>query len=232
MVNVEYHNLGTIDYRECWDLQRSYFERLLVGDGTCKLILCSHPAVYTLGKSADEHNLLIDQTFLDKIGAELFRIERGGDITFHGQGQIVGYPILNLNEIGISLRNYIAALEQAVIDVVARYGIKGTRLEGASGVWLENPWRKICAVGVRASRSVTMHGFALNVATDLRYFDYINPCGMSDKGVTSLEKELGHAVDLEQVKGELVLALQNVLNVKIIENSYVNSKEMGSQDGG
>ena len=162
--------------------------------------------------------MLIGEEYLRSIGAEFFHIDRGGDVTYHGPGQIVGYPILDLDKVGIGLREYIDLLEESVIGVCREWGIEAGRIVGASGVWLEpstSRARKICAIGVRSSRYVTMHGFALNVATDMRYFQHINPCGFVDRGVTSLEKELGHEVDIEQVKQQLVKQLSEKLNVKI-----------------
>lgn len=210
-------------YRECWDYQRRLFDEMLLRRGACDeragyLLLVEHPAVYTLGKSGRPENLLVSEERLRELGAEFYRIDRGGDITFHGEGQLVGYPILDLERIGLGLRDYIDALEGAVIDAVARYGIRGERIAGASGVWLtgENrPPRKICAIGVRSSRFITMHGFALNVSTDLRYFGYINPCGFSDRGATSIERETGRAVPMDEVKTLIVNCLEKKLNVKI-----------------
>lgn len=205
---------GVIDYGTAWETQRHYFDGLLVetaaagADGTegihpsgsaprGVLMLCEHPHVYTLGKSGHANNLLVSETFLKSIGASYYHIDRGGDITYHGYGQLVGYPILDLSSIGergIGLKEYIHRLEESVIETIAEWGIVGRRVEHATGVWLEatamRPERKICAIGVKASHYVTMHGFALNVTTDLKYFNYINPCGFTDKGVTSLAAEL------------------------------------------
>ena len=208
-------DLGRMDYKTCWDLQQELFDagvaRKRTGpipvpgadgaDDAGTVLLVEHPPVYTLGKSGHAENLLVNQEALEAMGAQFFHIDRGGDITFHGPGQIVGYPILDLERIGLSLRDYIDALEGAVIRTVARYGIRAGRIAGASGVWIEGaqPARKICAIGVRASRYVTMHGFALNVATDLRYFTHINPCGFTDRGATSIEKEIGRPVPMEAV---------------------------------
>jgi len=167
------------------------------------VILCEHPHVYTLGKSGHENNLLINEEFLNKIQATFFKIDRGGDITYHGPGQLVGYPILDLDNHKVSLKQYIHTIEEAIILTIAEFGIIGTRFEGATGVWLDvgkQNTRKICAIGVRASKFVTMHGFALNVNTDLTYFNYINPCGFVDKGVTSIQKELQREVSMEEVK--------------------------------
>ena len=220
---VEYRDLGRMPYRECWEYQQQLFDGMLsrkgAGDELAGFVLfVEHPAVYTLGKSGREENLLIDEKRLKDLGAEFYHIDRGGDITFHGEGQLVCYPILDLERIGIGLRGYIDALEGAVIDAVAEYGIRAGRIAGASGVWLteENrPPRKICAIGVRSSRFITMHGFALNVATDLRYFSYINPCGFSDRGATSIERETGRKVSMDEVKKIVLNRLSEKLNVKI-----------------
>lgn len=222
---VEYRDLGRVPYAECWEYQRNLFEGLLrakregqAGEGAGYLLLVEHPAVYTLGKSGHRENMLISEAYLKQLGAEFFHIDRGGDITFHGEGQIVGYPILDLEQIGIGLREYIESIEQAVIETIAHYGIKGGRIEGASGVWIEEenrPPRKICAIGVRSSRYITMHGFALNVNTDLRWFQYINPCGFSDRGVTSIEKEVGETVPMDEVKELLVEKFRKILKIEI-----------------
>lgn len=222
---VEYRDLGRVPYAECWEYQRNLFEGLLrlkregqASEGAGYWLFVEHPAVYTLGKSGHQENMLISEAYLKQLGAEFFHIDRGGDITFHGEGQIVGYPILDLEQIGIGLRDYIEAIEEAVIQTVAHYGIKGGRIEGASGVWIreENrPPRKICAIGVRSSRYITMHGFALNVNTDLRWFQYINPCGFADRGVTSIEKEVGHSVPMDEVKELLVENFRKILKIEI-----------------
>ena len=222
-------------YRECWDQQRMMFDRMLqakrggsgeapsagerteVGDAGV-LYLVEHNPVYTLGKSGKSENMLVSEPYLRSIGAEFFHIDRGGDVTFHGHGQVVGYPILDLEKLGIGLRDYIDSLEEAIIGVCAEWGIQAGRIAGASGVWLDGDTsraRKICAIGVRASRYVTMHGFAMNVNTDLKYFNHINPCGFVDKGVTSLAKELGHEVDMELVKAQIVKYLAEKLKIEI-----------------
>ena len=206
-------------YGECWQLQQRLFAELLCakrqGRRECgRLLLVEHPAVYTLGKSGHESNLLVAEEYLKGLGAEYYRIDRGGDITFHGPGQLVGYPILDLECMGMGLKEYIDALEQAVIDTVARYGITAGRIGGASGVWVgeKSPRpRKICAIGVRASRYVTMHGFALNVTTDLEWFRHINPCGFTDRGVTSIAQETGGCPDMESVKRDIVRSLCSAL---------------------
>ena len=230
MKEILYKDLGLMGYSECWDYQRLLFERMLAakaGDAEARaqiereagwLLLVEHNPVYTLGKSGKDENMLVSESYLRSIGAEFFHIDRGGDVTFHGPGQVVGYPILDLERIGIGLRDYIGALEGAVIDLCREWGIEAGRVAGASGVWIEGDSpraRKICAIGVRSSRYVTMHGFALNVNTDLRYFSHINPCGFVDRGVTSLRKELGHEVDMELVKSQIVKHLSEKLKIEI-----------------
>jgi lipoyl(octanoyl) transferase len=202
-------------YKECWELQQQLFEELLAkrgdeSDFVGTIIFVEHPAVYTLGKSGNISNMLIDEARLKALGAEFYHIDRGGDITFHGEGQVVCYPILDLQKLGIGLKRYVELLEQSIIETVAEYGIASRRLEGATGVWLcdevvnaagesvPRNWRKICAIGVKASRYVTMHGLALNASTDLKWFTMINPCGFVDKGVTSITKELGHEVSFDE----------------------------------
>jgi lipoyl(octanoyl) transferase len=178
-----------------------------------RLLFVEHPHVYTLGKSGNQNNLLIDSKFLNKINATYYHIDRGGDITYHGPGQIVGYPIFDLEQFGMHIKQYVYSLEQSIINTLAEFGIEGSRLTGATGVWLdpETPTaRKISAIGVKASRQITMHGFAFNVNTDLTYFNYINPCGYQDKGVTSLSKELNCKQDMAEVKK---LLKQNIISV-------------------
>lgn len=221
MKSVKIVDVGTMRYEEALKLQHSYFDKVSGGVEFAEneagiLMLVEHPHVYTLGKSGDAHNLLISEQFLKSINAEYFKTDRGGDITYHGFGQLVGYPILNLSKLGISLREYIELLEQSIMDAVRELGIETGRVKGATGVWVEGESamraRKIAAIGVRASRQTTMHGFALNVATDLKYFSYINPCGMADKGVTSVEKELGVG-DMEQVKNLFVKSFEKNFDV-------------------
>lgn len=224
-MRVAYRDLGTMEYKACWQLQQELFDAKLaqkaaheISDDAGTLLLVEHEPVYTLGKNGKNENLLIPQAYLESLGASFFHIDRGGDITFHGPGQLVGYPILDLDRLGIGLRDYIHALEEAAIRTVAHYGIVAGRIEGASGVWLdtESPHpRKICAIGVRSSRYVTMHGFALNVSTDLAWFDRIHPCGFVDRGVTSIEKETGHTVPMDEVKSLITNYLSEILNVKI-----------------
>lgn len=212
---ILFQDLGIIEYGKAWNYQEERFQKLVdfkrdpSGDHPPDqyLIFCEHPHVYTLGKSGKEQNLLIPEDFLRRIGATYYRTNRGGDITYHGPGQIVGYPILDLELLGIGLRQYIGLLERVIITLLRKYGVRGSSKEGATGVWLDagHPARarKICAIGVRSSRYVTMHGFALNVNTNLDYFSYINPCGFQPGGVTSMEKELGEALDMEKTRQEL-----------------------------
>ena len=225
-MKVGYKDLGTMPYKECWQLQQSLFESRLEmrrdgkqGEDCGTILTVEHPPVYTLGKSGKQSNMLIPQSYLESLGAEFFHIDRGGDITFHGPGQIVCYPILDIERLGIGLRRYIEILEEAIIITVAHYGIAAERLTGATGVWIcdrsedgvEKNWRKICAIGVRASHFVTMHGLALNVSTDLKWFTMINPCGFVDKGVTSIEKEIGVSVNIDEVRELLVENLTKLL---------------------
>ena len=221
---IVFRDLGEIDYQEAWDFQEEIFNRLVNfkrdPEGAPPdqyLLFCEHPHVYTLGKSGDENNLLIHKDFLKKIEATYYKTNRGGDITYHGPGQIVGYPILDLESLGIGLKQYVHLLEEAIIRLLQGEGIEATRMEGATGVWLDADHpvkaRKVCAIGVRSSRHVTMHGFALNVNTNLEYFSYINPCGFDTKGVTSMEKELKRTLNLDLVKQELKSILMDLILV-------------------
>jgi lipoyl(octanoyl) transferase len=221
MQHVNFQDLGIMDYKSCWDIQEAklneIIERKQLGQvPPHQLYFVEHPPVYTLGKSGQENNLLVNPELLKKIGATFYKINRGGDITFHGPGQIVGYPIFDLEIFGITVRSYIYKLEQAVINCLLEYGIKAGRLENIIGVWLDpgDPikTRKICAIGVRVSRAVTMHGFAFNVNTRLDYFNHINPCGFVDKGVTSLAKEIGHEINMEEVKKKLLQKMCEVFD--------------------
>lgn len=195
-------------YREAWALQEKLHEEVkaskLQGMDTVNyLLFVEHPHVYTLGKSGDEANMLISAIQLQAKHAEFVKVNRGGDITYHGPGQLVVYPIIDMANFGLGVKDYVDRLEEVVIRTIEEYGIKGERLEGATGVWIEAHTpraRKICAIGIRCSRFVTMHGFALNVNTDLNYFHYINPCGFRDKGVTSIAQELGQEIPLQDVK--------------------------------
>jgi lipoyl(octanoyl) transferase len=229
--SVVYNDIGHRDYKETWDYQAEIFTKLvdlkkqgnqagnlLMNNLPGTLIFVEHPHVYTLGKSGSENNLLLDYIQLSAKDASFYRIDRGGDITYHGPGQIVGYPIFDLECIKIGLKEYIYRLEEAIIRTLAESGLSASRLEGGTGVWFDpeisGKARKICAIGVKASRYITMHGFAFNVNTDLAYFNYINPCGFTDKGVTSLEKELGCRQDLSLVKSIVKRNLQEVFDLE------------------
>ncbi len=211
MANFYFIDAGNIDYKKCWEYQEELLadvvaDKRSAGKPSSKnyFLLVEHPHVYTIGKSGDEHNLLIHSEFMKKIDATFYKINRGGDITYHGPGQLVGYPIIDLEYYKIGVREYIEKMENAVIATLAEFGLEGARREGATGVWLDATHRvrarKICAIGVRVSRFVTMHGFAFNVNTDLRYFNYINPCGYDPGTVTSLRQETGKPVDMEEIK--------------------------------
>jgi lipoyl(octanoyl) transferase len=213
VADFNYNDVGLKDYKECWDFQEEVLGELVAEKRATRkptpknqFVLVEHPHVYTLGKSGDEKNLLAQGDFLKKIEASFYKINRGGDITYHGPGQIVGYPIIDLEYYKIGVREYIEKMEDAIIATVAEFGLTGGRKEGATGVWLDSGHkvraRKICAIGVRVSRYITMHGFALNVNTDMRYFNYINPCGLSF-GVTSIRQELEREIPMEEVKAIL-----------------------------
>lgn len=226
MAKLTYKDLGIIDYQEAWDFQAKLFDEIIDfkrdqenKDKPSNIVLfCEHPHVYTLGKSGQENNLLINHIQLQTKNATFYKIDRGGDITYHGPGQIVGYPIIDLEDYNLSVKGYVHLLEESIIQVLAEYGIEASRLSGATGVWLDpseaGKARKICAIGIKASRYVTMHGFAFNVNTDLTYFNHINPCGFIDKGVTSMQKELGKEIDFDEVKSKLKEKL-----FELIENS-------------
>lgn len=220
-MNIEFQNLGLVDYKEAWDLQEKLFDEMLGAKlaekktmPSNKLLFCQHPNVYTLGKSGDKNNLLLSEEFLKIKEATFYQINRGGDITYHGPGQIVGYPILNLHGLGLSIKDYIFGLEETIIRVLKTYGITASRSQGETGVWLDinnkHKARKIAAIGVRISRMVSMHGFALNVNTNLDYYNYIIPCGITDKGVTSLQKELDKEVDIEEFAERLLKQFEEV----------------------
>lgn len=221
MADFNYNDLGLKDYKECWDYQEKLLadvvnEKRSTGQPSSKnhFIMVEHPHVYTLGKSGDESNLLANTEFLNKIEATFYKINRGGDITYHGPGQIVGYPIIDLEFYKIGVREYIEKMEDAIIATIAEYGLEGGRKEGATGVWLQSDHkvraRKICAIGVRVSRAVTMHGFALNVNTDMRYYNYINPCGFNSSQVTSIKQELGNEISMDEVKSKLKNNFNNI----------------------
>lgn len=230
-MKIRYEDCGNISYKTAWDYQ----ERLLKENTDLKLeyprntppmeiptqshlLFCEHNHVYTLGKAGERAHLLIPESECEAKGIEFFHINRGGDITYHGPGQITGYPIFDLEQIKPDIHWYMRQMEEAVIRCIAEYGLQGDRLPGFSGVWLHTDTgfpRKICAMGVRCSRWVTMHGFAFNVNTDLAYFDYIVPCGLEGKGVTSLQQELGREVDMQEVKQILKSKFTEVFGVEI-----------------
>lgn len=225
-------DLGTKDYKECWDYQEQLFQEIVAQKANNKtlttplptnnyFLFVEHPHVYTLGKSGHIENLLINEQALQDKGATFYKINRGGDITYHGPGQIVGYPILDLDNFFTDIHKYLRSLEEVIILTLADYGLKGERSEGETGVWIDvgTPFaRKICAMGVRASRWVTMHGFALNVNTDLGYFDNIIPCGIRGKAVTSLNVELAKAtIPLAEVKERILLHFAEIFQTDLIK---------------
>jgi lipoyl(octanoyl) transferase len=229
-IRVEFQDWGMIDYQEAWDKQEALFTEIVNiksanrtnnTENSTKnyLIFCEHPAVYTLGKSGKMEHLLLDEKGLLDNHARFYKINRGGDITYHGPGQLVGYPILNLDYFFTDIHKYLRLLEEAVILTLADYKITAGRSEGQTGVWLESddPFkaRKICAMGVRCSRWVTMHGFAFNVNTNLAHFKNIVPCGIDDKAVTSMEAELGEKINMEAVKLKLIAHLAELFNMEI-----------------
>lgn len=219
----EYIDLELIEYKEAWNKQESYNQEIILAKNDAKqvsgkLIFCEHPHVFTLGRSGEQNNLLINDDFLKKINASYYKSNRGGDITYHGPGQIVGYPIFDLEALNMGVKEYVHKLEEAIILSLNEYGIISTRLEGSTGVWLDVGTansRKICAIGVKISKAVTMHGFALNINTDLKYFSYINPCGFIDKGVTSMEKELGTKQNFEEVKEKLFKNIATIFDLQL-----------------
>ena len=228
---VVFHDLGSMDYKACWELQEEYFNRTVQTkfDNRAKppeeqvvttdhLFFVEHPHVYTLGKSGDVNNLLLDEEALAQVDARYYAINRGGDITYHGPGQIVGYPIFDLDHFFTDIHKYLRYLEEAIIRTLAEYGIVAGRIDGLTGVWLDadkGPLaRKIAALGVKCSRWVTMHGFAFNVNADLSYFNHIIPCGITDKAVTSMHLELGRALDFSEVKEKLKRHLAEVFELE------------------
>lgn len=230
---TEFRDLGLMDYQEAWDYQETLFaETVLLKIENRKselseqkftpnyLLFVEHPHVYTLGKSGKPENLLLDQAGLKKYQAQYYKINRGGDITYHGPGQLVGYPILDLDNFFTDIHKYLRLLEESIILTLNDYGILAGRIDGLTGVWLdhiaqENP-RKICAMGVKSSRWVTMHGFAFNVNSDLSYFGHIIPCGIDDKAVTSLEAEIGQKIEMNEVKTKLKKHLEALFEMEII----------------
>lgn len=229
---VLFKDLGLIDYKHAWNYQENIFKRILkvITENYKRtaeqqiytedyLFFCEHPHVFTLGKSGSESNLLIKKNLLDKYKVEYYKTNRGGDITYHGPGQIVGYPVLDLDHFAIGIKDYVNKLEEIVIRTLKHYDIHSERLNDATGVWLDpdnqKEARKICAIGVKTSRYVAMHGFAFNVNTDLSYYNLINPCGFTDRGITSMEKELGKKQNIDDIKETLKEKFSEVLNCVI-----------------
>jgi len=230
MNKIQLQDIGLKAYQEAWDYQNELFQEII----DIKLenrkreqpvttpnyfLFTEHPHVYTLGKSGDMSNLLLNEEQLEERGISFFKSNRGGDITYHGPGQIVGYPIINLDDFFPDIHLYMRKLEEVIILTIAEYGLKGVRSEGETGVWLDvgTPFvRKICALGVRTSRWVTMHGFALNATTNLGYFDHIIPCGIKGKSVTSLEVELGKKIDPEEIKSRILKHFSTVFDAEFV----------------
>ncbi|MEA5141723.1 lipoyl(octanoyl) transferase LipB [Arcicella rigui] len=233
--NVIFQHLGLIDYQTAWDYQEKLHAEIVeikLRNKTLAaenqeltpnyLLFCEHPHVYTLGKSGKPEHLLLDENGLEKYEAKYYKINRGGDITYHGKGQLVGYPIFDLENFFTDIHKYMRFLEEAVIRTCADFGIDAGRIQGLTGVWIDhleqkNP-RKICAMGVKASRWVTMHGFALNVNTDLSYFKHIVPCGIDDKAVTSIEQELGKPQDFQAVSDSMAKHLKDIFEIKALSS--------------
>ena len=231
---VYFEDLGVKSYQPTWDYQESLLakntqiksiarekgENVMDSITEHRFLMVEHPPVFTLGKNGRREHVLVSEEQLQKLGIEFFHINRGGDITYHGLQQIVGYPILDLDKFKTDLGWYLRSLEQVIIDTIAEYGLKGERSSGETGVWLapENPFmaRKICAMGIKCSRWITMHGFALNVNTDLSHFEYIIPCGIQGKTVTSLEKELGKKVDYQEVKEKIKKHFARIFDCEFI----------------
>jgi len=227
---VQFQDLGKMEYRQAWDLQEKLLKQALASKAAGQptshhLLLVEHPPVYTLGKSGKMEHVLIDQQEMQKRQIGFYHSNRGGDITFHGPGQIVGYPIFDLECFYTDIGRYLRELEEVIILTLAEYGLVGQRSKGETGVWLdpESPLqaRKICAMGVRCSRWVTMHGFALNVHPDLSYFDNIVPCGIANKSVTSMQRETALAIDMEQVKQKLLHHFEAVFDISIAASANV-----------
>ncbi|WP_221389672.1 lipoyl(octanoyl) transferase LipB [Dyadobacter sp. NIV53] len=239
---VNFQDLGLIDYQEAWDYQEKVFAETIAVKTQNRnlpaseqiptpnhLLFCQHPHVYTLGKSGKQDHLLLDDDDLIKKEAKYYKINRGGDITYHGPGQLVGYPILDLDNFFTDIHRYMRMLEEAIILTIADYGLDGGRISGLTGVWLDhleqkNP-RKICALGVKSSRWVTMHGFALNVNTDLAYFGNIVPCGIQDKAVTSMSAETGYDIDMKEVSDKLKNYLAGLFEMEILPSSMERQEQ-------
>ena len=229
MQSAKFKDIGLIEYKKAWEFQEVFFNKTLEiksknrNEGTNLktenyLIFCEHPHVYTLGNSGNQNNLLVNEEYLKSRGASFYKTNRGGDITYHGPGQIVGYPVFDLDNFFNDIGKYLRLLEESIILTLAEYGIKGERSKGETGVWIDvgsQNARKICALGVKTSRWVSMHGFAFNVNTDLSFFENIIPCGINDKQVTSLQKELGEEINIENTKGKLKKNIEHVFDLKL-----------------
>ena len=208
---------GRLDYQTAWDLQRELYQQRLAGEIEDTFLLTEHPHTYTLGKSGQEENLVAEESFLNQQGIEVFRIDRGGDITYHGPGQIVGYPILDLHNHYLDVHRFLRDLEEVIIQTLAEYKIKAGRVEDLTGVWVDGA--KVAAIGVKVTRWITMHGFAFNVNTDLSYFENIVPCGITDRPVTSMEKLLGSELDFEEVQNKICEKFQEVFGIDLNKRS-------------
>jgi len=230
MPKVIFRDLGLIDYKKAWDYQERIFSKIVETKSANRknntnnptdnyLLFCEHPHVYTLGKSGNEKNLLVNNDYLKSKEATFYKINRGGDITYHGPGQIVGYPILDLDNFFTDIHKYLRLLEESIILTLKEYDLKAERSNGETGVWFDvgkKNARKICALGVKTSRWVTMHGFAFNINSDLSYFKDIIPCGITDKNVTSLQKELGKKIDIKKVKKRVKKHLSDIFKIEFI----------------
>lgn len=212
---LSYYDLGTIDYKTAWDLQKHIFELRYMKEIDDVLLLLEHPHTYTLGKTAHRENLICDDEYLEKNHISVYDIDRGGDITYHGKGQIVGYPIFDLNDWLKDTHKYLRALEEVIINSCAEYNLHAARIPGLTGVWIND--RKIAAIGIKVSRWITMHGFAFNINTDLDLYKGIIPCGISDKEVTSLKKELGKEINLNEVKLKILKHMKKVFDYEKYE---------------
>tara|TARA_B100000214_G_scaffold374342_1_gene356806 strand:- start:1936 stop:2628 length:693 start_codon:yes stop_codon:yes gene_type:complete len=225
--DVFFEDLGLVDYKKCWDYQEFLLSSILSNKSGIKknktknyLIFCQHNHVYTLGRNGNKDNLLVNEEYLKSRGADFYKINRGGDITYHGPGQIVGYPILDLDNFFTDIGKYLRFLEEVVILTLKEYGLVGQRSKGETGVWIDvntKNARKICAIGVKSSRWVTMHGFALNINTDLSFFKNIVPCGILEKGVTSMQKELRKELDIGEVKTKLIKNMSHIFEMNFIK---------------
>jgi lipoyl(octanoyl) transferase len=227
-IPVKLLDLGLIDYAEAWEYQKQLFDKTLDAKqkgiiSTNYLLFCEHPHVYTLGKSGNRQNLLVDDQWLKEKGIPFYQTDRGGDITYHGPGQLVGYPVFDIDTFNISVKEFVFDFETVLIRTLKHFGLHGERLEHATGVWIDagikGKERKIAAIGMRIHNKVSMHGFAININTNLDYFKYINPCGFQDKGVTSLQKELNHKVDMAEVKSQFRKEFETIFEVVLVETN-------------